>query len=796
LKKTFWYASAICGAGKTYALVRRAISLCAKGHKVLIAQPTNLLAKITYENEFKNKPDGLRVTVFNRDTMGDGVAKQLAKYLASPLDDGPEVVICSHQVLGHLPFLSTGGNWDLLIDECPQVHREISLNLRNTHAMITDCVTVLSYNESYSKLIVTGDDVLKEIARNKHGDEVYDVLQEPAQILLSPRWETFVKNDAHQRLLDGKGKSLTCHAILRPTVLLGFRSLFICGANFENSGVFKLWRKEISWRRDTAFEKGLRSVSHTNGSSLTIYYALDEHWSRVKRDAVSADRMNLARIRDAALKVFNDRPFVWQGNKSIDDRFFEDSERLPNNPLGLNDYTEIHNLVFLSALNPSPAHCAFLIDRGVKPNEIARMQYLETVYQSVMRISLRDPTDFNPKTVIVPDLRAAEYLAEKIPGATIRKLETGIVEEAKKPGRKKKYGSNAEKSREWRKKKQDENREYLLRLLRPAQDQMGDCSPIMRNETTIDILSNFVTDHPCWGTFYRTKKSKNAHGYLQYGSHDELIEILESFHQQKYDSKESAPLLGPAMFDPAKAEETNRGFANIVSVQNLWLDFDGGDLSPDGFAAIFPDLEMVIINTFNHTAEVPRFRVIIMIDQPIPPEVYEVLWDQIEVRLEDSGYVRKPLKNSNHGRSGLDGSKRSAASLFRLPSQAKNPSDSFFHVYKSRGRKPLNPEDWIKSARIDISEWEYIDAPVLQPPSTAVEQSKVDEAVAIWRSSPITGHAFFMLGVRLRDLGMDPYEIEAILRAEAQVARSPAERKRQIPSIMKSLRKYAAKSPA
>jgi hypothetical protein len=91
---------------------------------------------------------------------------------------------------------------------------------------------------------------------------------------------------------------------------------------------------------------------------------------------------------------------------------------------------------------------------------------------------------------------------------------------------------------------------------------------------------------------------------------------------------------------------------------------------------------------------------------------------------------------------------------------------------------------------LQIPEYELADAPALQPSSTPVDQSKIDEAVAIWRSSELGkgDGEFWMLGVRLRDLGMAPYEIESLLKQEAgKNPRSKQDRKRQIPSIVKNL---------
>lgn len=725
------------------------------------------------------------------------MTRALADYLASPEDDGPEIVICTHQALFRLPFMVTGSDWHLLIDECPQNHREATHNLPNTHELITKYISLKQYNNTYALVTVDDQEALKRIAYNKEGDDILAVLQETARLLIDPHWQTFVLRQSYEQLVDGSSEQLTFHSVLPSTVLDPFRSVFVCGANFEDSGVYKLWRPEVDWRRDQPFEASLRYASHENGSLLNIYYAMEGNWSRAKRQECNEDISNLVRIRDAAIELFQGRSFVWQANKPVPDSFFGDKgTRLPNSPHGLNDYSKIHDVVFLSALNPTPAHCAFLQDRAVDPDEIAAMQYLETVYQSVMRTSLRDPTDTHPKTVIVPDRRAAEYLAQKIPGATVLKLETGIVEEIRKSGRPRKHENDAEKSRIWRQKKRLKKK-YVKHLLDslPAQDQTGiGCGKDKRHESTISITSDFVSDMPCWGTLYEKRYHKDEIGYLV-GSTRDFIDFLKQCSEQSVHSKESVPLFSPATFDPAKAEETNRGLANIVSIRNIVLDFENGDLRPETFPDFFPELEMVITNSYNHTNEEPRFRVIIIIDRPLSVDAYEAIWDEIEARLKDAGYLREPSKRSKYGRSGLDWTKRTPASLFHLPSQAEKSADSFFSVCSGTGRKPLDAAQWVSTARIQaLPEYELVEAPNVQS-SLPAEDEKVQAAIQQWRSAPPGrgNREFFMLFIRLRDLGMEDWQIEAVLKAEAAGSRSPDERRRQITSIMTSLgkRKYA-----
>jgi hypothetical protein len=192
------------------------------------------------------------------------------------------------------------------------------------------------------------------------------------------------------KLLSGKGKALTIHSVLMPSVVNEFASVLIAGANFEDTGLFTLWSKMgVRFEADVGFTDELRYRTHTNGNLATVHFALDRNWSRHLWEQSTDGKSNLERLRDAAKSIVDGREFLWQANKSVPDNFFRGcGQRLPNNPLGLNEFDTVHDMVFLSALNPSPAHAKFLHYRGLTSEEIERQGYCGVAYQAVMRTSL------------------------------------------------------------------------------------------------------------------------------------------------------------------------------------------------------------------------------------------------------------------------------------------------------------------------------------------------------------------------------------------------------------------------
>ncbi len=84
--------------------------------------------------------------------------------------------------------------------------------------------------------------------------------------------------------------------------------------------------------------------------------------------------------------------------------------------------------------------------------------------------------------------------------------------------------------------------------------------------------------------------------------------------------------MSPAVFDPDKVEGTARAKENIVFLRHLWLDFEDGDLGPHQLPDLFPYLRMVVTNSFQHTENKPRFRVLIPTTQTMTPDVYSIIY--------------------------------------------------------------------------------------------------------------------------------------------------------------------------
>jgi len=279
------YCAAPCGSGKTHLIINRACDLVRNHNRVLVLQPTRELIERTVKEEVPARANPPQVRVFHRGTVGDGkVSKALADYVREA-PDTPEIVLATHQVLPHIQHFANKNEWHILVDEALQAVRYQQHRVPQTYNLITDHLDVIQVNAIFGRVTVR-DIVLHEIAKNEDGDEIFETLTETSRILANRYWESFVNLEQYERLRRGEGKVLAFHSVLKPEILAGFAGVFMAGANFEDSAIFKLWSEDgIEFEADSEFAKGLRYSNHPNGDLVTIHYVTEQQWSRKRREA-------------------------------------------------------------------------------------------------------------------------------------------------------------------------------------------------------------------------------------------------------------------------------------------------------------------------------------------------------------------------------------------------------------------------------------------------------------------------------------------------------------------------------
>jgi hypothetical protein len=640
------FCSAPPGSGKTHEISNRSCNLAEGFNKMLILQPTRNLAEKTAAEEIHPFPR----RIFHKGTVEGSVAKALADYVAEVPDDVQEVVLATHQVLPYIRNFANKDKWHVLIDEELQVVRYDKHEIPQTHDLITKYLAVRSVNSIYGRVDVIDRDAVEEIAKNEDDDEILETLAGICRILLNRYWESYVNIEQYEALLRGEGGILAFHSILKPHVLDGFASVSMFSANFEDTQVFKVWGQlGVEFVPDLEFGKKLRYTKHPNGDLVTIYYVTDHQWSRRRKETVLNEdgETILDRMVKASSELFTSGRFLWHANKAVIESPFEyPAQRLPNKPHGLNVFADFDDIVFLSSLNPTTDHFRFLKEQyEIGGDEVRTFTYLSNAYQAVMRSSIRDPESRTPNRILVPDLALAEYLQEMLPGSKVEKLDIGISDDApKKCGRRRKHKSNRERVAQQRQRAREEKLRLLAAQWRLNSPDTYEDDWEKENENeegrlcaenTIRLYSEIGTQ-PLSATIFSNKYSSIPLAYVS-GEINAFVEFLHVCHEHQA-KQDDLYLFSSAIFDPNRSTEKYRGKENILHLRHVVLDFEGGELRPETLSKLFPDLQMVVINTFNHTSDKPRFRAVLFTDESMTAEAYGLIYNSIADKLEEAGY--------------------------------------------------------------------------------------------------------------------------------------------------------------
>jgi hypothetical protein len=231
---------------------------------------------------------------------------------------------------------------------------------------------------------------------------------------------------------------------------------------------------------------------------------------------------------------------------------------------------------------------------------------------------------------------AAEALAELYPGADAVRLPfASLIPESAKAGRRRVHLCDAARIAAHR----DRRKADLLAQLDGVNGT--------RSDTKLPYSYKVISLRPAGkfgGSAFADIYSKLALDQAGGVAVGDFMAWLRDLHD-RIAPKDRACLWSPAEFDPAMANETSRGVANIKAIWGIWLDCDGGDLRPDEFAAMFPHLTMVMYNSASSTVDAPRWRAVIPTTCAMTIDVHHDILMQLMKSLNRRGYYsRKQLE--------------------------------------------------------------------------------------------------------------------------------------------------------
>ncbi|WP_438395248.1 hypothetical protein [Caballeronia sp. DA-9] len=790
----------VCGSGKTQAMIRHISESHTANLKFVIAQPTKRLCE---ETATQLRSLGVPVTyVSNDDPKMAGktyaVYQQAARKLAGQKTGG--VVITTHHTFfanQHHVSDATRRKLHLFFDEIPQVDSTTYLNVKKHHEFIEQHFDVTDFGDNHllEFSVRPGSNVLLEEMLEAglagtdiflKGKDVRDFLGAALDVgrkkyLNKARWNTRDYNEYQ----------LQMHTILMPEAFHGWNTCRIMGANAKSSMMYALWEHYgVEFQDDKKF---VLKKAHTELAKrrIEIHYFSGCSWSKSLRDRVSNRFDNLSVSVD---ELFQGERSLWVANNDVDDSEWkvENSTRISNICHGINEYREVNNIAFLSALNDVPAHFEFVARRfGVDDRSLKRAKALETMYQAVMRTSLRVPHSTETVRIVVGDKDQADFLSELFPNAKVFALdqvESAWGEAQKTRGRPKQQIKKSQTERN-KESKQRENA-YLLALEQVTKNTIDE-GIFVTHESSIYSRNNELT-------------SATATRW------DEVLALFKEAFDVKYGGKKDNSLLNFVSF---RSDSRTKGKADIEYVTGIQLDFDSGMLLWQRASAIFSDIKHFTYNSFNNGKEnTLRFRIVIPFDRPVTVEIAEALWDVLADRVRSDGWFvgRSPNKAEQARNSGLDVSKRPANSFYYAPCQSVFGKKWSFFDIRCWHQPVWSVLHAIENITVELPEYVEVETTVnrgtkLKALIDAIknrenaarveadtENSRADRIIeraeARWQQcADGEGHdEWFVLACSYFRAGLDSNEVETRMRNQLPYAHSPAERRSELKGVLKS----------
>lgn len=336
------------------------------------------------------------------------------------------------------------------------------------------------WSEYYQVLATPEDDPAKSRKQLEHmvqaqpNDDILRYLEPVPRWLLQNSY-LFTNKLAWDRMISWRRDdpdpyrrgTITITGFRRPDALQAFGRVTIMSALFKHTMLYAVWTTlGVRFVPSQAIPLA-KTTTDLGARRLRIYWLVDQGWSKTQRDRSGGIYKILELIRDA--NVINlDEPVCVVVNKDdgsernpeVVRKIFPTGIVMPHNVRGQSKWQEHHQLIHCAALNSYTPDIRWLESAlGIDALTQRLGRTGQEVYQSLMRLSLREPSETHDITLVVMDKDVAEWLPQwfsPIDQVEVSEITSaGVIVRRLKPGRPKSPTalSSAERMRRMRRRK-------------------------------------------------------------------------------------------------------------------------------------------------------------------------------------------------------------------------------------------------------------------------------------------------------------------------------------------------------
>lgn len=395
---------AIPAAGKTKAILEYAAK---SKNKIIISSISLQLSKQSYD--YYVNAGGTHATIIDSAHVCDSVHDSLLKML-------PEyrVVFITHKSLIDFPKLELMKEFELFIDEVPEFIEMHQLKLTENLELIT------KYCNIENNVVTPHKECkkqLEQIAKDGIADE--DVVSK----ILFPVVRALLQGD----VVILKNRTLFYINDVAAKTWHYFKKITFACANFRHTLTGVILRDFYGWEFvDSKLSENLLFTKYPNSDRVEIVVLNEENWSKATGQKVINDKLVYNIMTSIVSEITGNVPFIYTTNSYRPT--LQRGTKIAYNPHGLNSYKSYTCAAALFSFNPAPwqtdilSHLATSIGLDAKTLTDAYIvsRYLEPTFQLCTRTDIRNFNSKHNITLIVSDLRAAEYLKTRyLPDARI-----------------------------------------------------------------------------------------------------------------------------------------------------------------------------------------------------------------------------------------------------------------------------------------------------------------------------------------------------------------------------------------
>jgi hypothetical protein len=305
---------------------------------------------------------------------------------------------------------------------------------------------------TYCQIVPSDPSRLKRRVQFSNQDDVYAYLHPVPNWLLQDAclftdWELWTRMVARVDRKPDRGR-LTISGFRRPDALKVFSRVTIMSALFRHTLAYNVWEQlGVVFRRSSLVS--IQTARTWLGCRiLRIYWVTDQGWSKRMRDRAGGIEAVFELIRRAGIIdqadsvcVVANKDDATQHSPNLVLSYFPKAEIMPHNSRGQNRFRSCHQLIHcaaaLNSFTPDIRWMETVLGIDSVTQRIARTG--QEIYQSLMRLSLRDPRATNDVALVVMDKDVAEWLPqwfEPITQVEVNEIDSaGVVRRKGKPGR-------------------------------------------------------------------------------------------------------------------------------------------------------------------------------------------------------------------------------------------------------------------------------------------------------------------------------------------------------------------------